>query len=186
MSDSKITTLSRTSITLHWFASSMMLYMLFSGLLMERLEVEWFFDSHTSLGVGIIAILIPRVAWRLIEGWPEPVGDYSFIEKYSGKIVHWLLMLSMVVMPLSGVAMSIAGGHGLHFFTLEVWPEAVVRNNNPGEILVSFPNLRSFSETVHHIIGQYVLPVSLTLHVVGALKHHIIDKDRTLLRMLGR
>ena len=185
MSNPTTATLSRTSITLHWLASSMMLYMLFSGLLMESLEVEWFFDSHTSLGVAIIAILIPRIAWRFIEGWPEPVGDYSRIEKYAGQVVHWLLMLSMIAMPLSGAAMSIAGGHGLHIFALEVWPETI-DPSTPGEMLILSPTLQELSESIHHLVGQYVLPVSLALHVVGAMKHHIIDKDRTLLRMLGR
>lgn len=73
MSNPTTATLSRASTSLHWLAGSMMLYMLFSGLLMESLEVEWFFDSHTSLGVAIIAILIPRIVWRFIEGWPETI-----------------------------------------------------------------------------------------------------------------
>ncbi|MEF1278968.1 cytochrome b [Vibrio fortis] len=177
--------LSRASITLHWLAGSMMIYMLLSGLLMESLEVEWLFDSHTSLGVAIIAVLLPRIAWRIIEGWPEPVEDYSHIEKYLGKVVHGLLMLSMIMMPLSGVVMSVAGGHGLHIFALEVWPETV-DPNTPSEVLILSPTLQKLSETIHHIIGQYLLPITLVLHIAGALKHHIIDKDRTLLRMLGQ
>ena len=185
MSSYNTYSLSRTSITLHWLAGSMMIYMLLSGLLMESLEVECFFDSHTSIGVAIIAVLIPRIAWRIIEGWPEPVGDYSRTEKYLGKAVHWLLMLCMIMMPLSGVVMSVAGGHGLHIFALEVWPETVAPNT-PGEVLILSPTLQELSETVHHIIGQYLLPIALVLHVAGAVKHHIIDKDRTLLKMLGR
>lgn len=57
---------------------------------------------------------------------------------------------------------------------------------NPGENLVIYPLLDDIGDTIHSFIGETLLPAAIILHIVGALKHHLIDKDSTLLRMLGR
>ncbi|WP_275426577.1 cytochrome b/b6 domain-containing protein [Aeromonas salmonicida] len=37
-----------------------------------------------------------------------------------------------------------------------------------------------------HVYLSYIMLALLLVHIVGALKHHLLDKDLTLLRMLGR
>ncbi|NOI57450.1 cytochrome b [Vibrio coralliilyticus] len=177
--------LSSITITLHWVVGVLMLYMVMSGLFMEDIGIQWLFDSHTSFGVAILLVVIPRVIWRYSNGWPEHVGDYTQFEKICGKAVHWALLIATLIMPLSGMMMAIGGGHGLHFFSFDLLA-ATSDPANPGENLVIYPLLDDIGDTIHSFIGETLLPAAIILHIVGALKHHLIDKDRTLLRMLGR
>ena len=107
--------LSKVSLVLHWVVGVLMIYMILSGLTMESLEVRWFFDSHTSLGVLIVVVVIPRIIWRYYNGWPEAMGSYSKLEKIAGKVVHWTLLLCTILMPASGMLLAVAGGHGCIF-----------------------------------------------------------------------
>ncbi|MCG8428633.1 MAG: cytochrome b/b6 domain-containing protein, partial [Chromatiales bacterium] len=56
--------------------------------------------------------------------------------------------------------------------------------NNPTEVLALNGPLAGIAHEAHHYAG-YAIIAGVVLHVVGALKHHIIDKDGTLGRMLG-
>jgi cytochrome b561 len=79
--------------------------------------------------------------------------------------------------------MSSLGGHGVAVFGIEV----VARNPDPADpssALAHNEAMASFFHFVHHWVG-YLLIGALALHVSGALKHHLIDKDGTLRRMLG-
>jgi len=177
--------LSFITIALHWLVGLLMMYMLVSGLVMDDLGIRWLFDSHTSLGVAIVALVIPRLIWRYANGWPESVGDYSKFEKISGKAVHWLLILATVLMPLSGIMMSLGGGHGLSFFDYEIIAavESSIKSEEP---IAAYPMVQSIGSTIHDAVGSMLLPAALLLHIAGALKHHIVDKDKTMTRMLGR
>jgi len=179
-----VTKLSTTTIVLHWVVAFLMIFMTGLGLVMEDLANPWWFDLHTSLGIVVLIPILPRVVWRVIKGWPSAAGDYQPIEHTMSKIVHWVLILSTLAMPLSGMLMAVAGGHGLSFFDWHLVSE-VPDPNNPEEVLILHAGLQAFGEEVHDI-GATVLQVALALHVVGALKHHIMDGDMTLKRMLGK
>ena len=65
--------------------------------------------------------------------------------------------------------------------------EVVARNvdpDNPTKALPINKSLAAFSHSVHHWLGEAMI-VAVILHVIGALKHHLIDRDGTLRRMLG-
>lgn len=174
--------LSTATILLHWVVGVFMIYMLVSGLLMEDLEIDWLFDSHTSIGVLIVLFVVPRLAWRYMNGWPEAVADYSKFEKISGKFVHWVLLIATFLMPLSGSMMAIGGGHGLHIFSLEL-VASVPETASSDALHVAYPWMEQLGGKIHFLVGANLLPIALILHVLGALKHHIIDKDKTLTRM---
>lgn len=177
-------TLSPLTLRLHWIVALFMIGLTALGLYMEEFEAEYLFDIHISLGVLILVFVIPRVVWRLKNGWPAAAGNYTKIEHLSGKIVHWVLIVFTVLMPVSGIVMAIAGGHGLHFFGLTLVPESI-DPNNAEEVIMLSPLLQSVGEEIHNL-GADVLPIAIGLHIVGALKHHWIDKDETLRRMLGQ
>ena len=63
----------------------------------------------------------------------------------------------------------------------------VAGNKNPatGQTEAIHAGLAQLGQAIHEWLG-YLLVVAITLHLAGALKHHLLDKDRTLLRMLGR
>lgn len=178
------TRLSSLTIKLHWIVAIAMIGLTALGIYMEEFEAEHLFDIHISLGVLITLVVIPRVMWRFKNGWPAAAGNYSHFEHISGKIVHWILIIATVLMPLSGIVMAVAGGHGLHVFGLELIAESP-DPANPEEALPLSAAMANLGESIHSL-GADVLPIAIALHIAGALKHHIIDKDQTLNRMLGK
>lgn len=175
--------LSLYTVTLHWVVGIMMIGLLGTGLYMEQNEVFALYPWHKSFGVLIALFVVLRVAWRVRNRWPSPVSDYTRVEKLLSKTVHWLLLIGTVLMPISGFMMSAMGGHGVDFFGLEL----VARNpdpTNPQEVVALNGNLAQIGHTVHFLAG-YALIAGVVLHVIGALKHHVMDQDGTLRRMLG-
>lgn len=175
--------LSLNTIALHWIVGVMMIVLLATGIFMAQTETFVLYPWHKSFGVLIMLFVVLRVAWRMKNGWPTPVRDYASIEKKLSKIVHWLLLIGTVLMPVSGFLMSSMGGHGVHLFGLELF----ARNPdpaNPQEVIALNGALAGMAHRVHGWAG-YALVAGVVLHVTGALKHHVIDRDGTLRRMLG-
>ncbi len=173
--------LSPTTIALHWLVAIMMIGLLATGLYMEQNEIYALYPWHKSFGVLIAFFVILRILWRIKNGWPTPVSDYTAIERLLSKIVHYLLLIGTVLMPISGFMMSAMGGHGVDFFGIEL----VARNPDPADPQQVIPlngALAQIGHVVHGLAG-YTLIAAVALHMIGAFKHHIIDKDRTLLRM---
>lgn len=183
MTDTKFK-LSTKTITLHWIVAIGMIGLLATGIYMEENEVYALYPIHKSVGVLIILPILWRVIWRMTNGWPEAVRDYAKHEHLLSKVVHWALIIATVAMPISGMMMSVGGGHGLDFFGLEL----VMRNadpSNPEEVIALNETAGEIGHTVHGLGGNILL-FALGLHLIGALKHHFVDKDFTLKRMLGK
>jgi len=175
--------LSHTTVVLHWIVGLTVIALLAVGIYMAETDSGFLYPWHKSFGFTIFFVVLIRIAWRVKNGWPVPVGQYLRIERLLARTVQWILLLGTVLMPISGFLMSALGGHGVEVFGFEV----VARNpdpQNPGKILPINGALASFCHSVHELLG-YTLIAALALHVTGALKHHLIDKDGTLRRMLG-
>ncbi len=178
--------LSKTTISLHWIVAIAIIGMLCLGLYMEdfvpgRLEdgsrnpfKGYLVGIHKATGVLVLAAAVLRALWLLSQGWPTPVGVYQRLEVFAAKANHWVLLLATLVMPLSGIVMSQAGGRAVSVYGFFDLPMLVGESKAIGGI----------AHEVHEI-GAWVLIAAIALHIVGALKHHFIDKDSTLTRMLG-
>lgn len=177
------TRLGPNTLALHWIVAVMMIALLATGLYMAQTGSYGLYPWHKSFGVLIVLFVVLRVAWRIRNGWPTPVGDYTAVEKRLSKLVHWLLIVGTVLMPISGVMMSAMGGHGVPFFGVEL----IARNPDPTDPQQVVALNATLAELGHllHGWGGYLLIGAVALHVVGALKHHLIDRDATLRRMLG-
>lgn len=169
---------------MHWLVAILMMGLVAAGLIMSTFELYFMYPIHQSLGMLALLVIVPRVILRLVQGWPAPVRQYEATEQAVSKVIHWVLLLATLVMPISGMINNHAGGWGLNIFGLELTP-AFPNPSNPEEMLVQNETLASLASVVHEYVG-YTLAAAMVLHVAGALKHHLIDKDRTLLRMLGR
>lgn len=176
--------LSSRTVALHWIVGVMMIALLAVGVYMEENEAYALYPWHKSFGVLILLFVLPRIAWRMKNGWPQAVGDYSTVEKLLSKLVHWLLIIGTLLMPISGFMMSALGGHGVDLFGLEL----VARNPDPADPQNVLPLNGSLAQLGHtlHGLGGNVLIGAVLLHLVGAFKHHLVDKDGTLRRMLGK
>lgn len=176
------TSLSKKTIILHWVVALGMIGLLAAGLYMEQFKAYWLYPIHKSFGVIIFAFIAVRVINRILEGWPENISKGAQWEHILAKIIHWALILGTIIMPISGMMMSGLGGHGIHVFGIEL----MARNHDPvsGETVPINGFLAGLGAQAHDIAGKILLG-AIALHLLGALKHHVLDKDATLRRMLG-
>lgn len=132
------------------------------------------FSLHKTLGVVIFFVALARILWALIQPKPGLLNGDNRIESFLAATVHWLLYGSLVLVPLTGwVEHAATPG-----FAPIRWPF--------GQSLPFVPTDQGIADTfagLHKVFGR-VLVISLALHIAGALKHHFVDRDLTLRRML--
>ena len=171
------------SKALHWATALGIFAMIPLGILASDApydtaeQLAWkaqLFSVHKTLGVALFFLALTRIAWALTQPKPAPLHPQRRLETWLGETVHWLLYGSLVIVPLSGW-LHHAATTG---FAPILWPL--------GQGLPFVPDSPSLAETFGalHRIFEKVLLVSILLHVAGALKHHVIDRDATLRRML--
>ncbi len=130
------------------------------------------YAMHKSFGLLVLWLVGLRIIWKHIVARPKPNPDHQLWERMLSKIIHIFLYIAMIGMPLSGWLMSSAGEYPVPFFGLQI-PDLVGKNMD-------------FAKLMHgtHEVLAYLLIIALGLHIVGALKHHFIDKDSTLKNMM--
>ncbi|WP_146345058.1 cytochrome b/b6 domain-containing protein [Phaeobacter marinintestinus] len=132
------------------------------------------FSLHKTVGVTIFFLALARIGWALTQPRPGLLNADKKLEAFAAETVHWLLYSSLVLVPLTGwIHHSAVTG-----FAPIWWPF--------GQSLPFVPKDEAVAElfSALHIIFERVLLVAVLLHIAGALKHHIIDRDATLRRML--
>lgn len=169
--------LSKTTILLHWLIAIAIIGSIAFGMYLEELprspEKGQLIGLHKSIGVTILIFATYRIGLRLIQGLPKPLPNTSTLQRKAAKAAHILLLIGTVALPISGLMMSIGGGHSVALFGLELIPKG--------------DGIDGLGEIGHRIhgLGANLLIAIITLHVVAALKHHFMDKDGTIKRMLG-
>lgn len=176
--------LSFTTRSLHWVIALGFMVLCALGIYMALTETWWLYHWHKSFGIVLFTLILLRVVWRLKQGWPVPVRPYQRHEQQLAKLVHWVLLLGTIAMPVTGMLYSGSSGNGFGIFSWAIMP-ANPDLTNPSNVIPVSPALMEIGETAHELIG-YTLVAALLLHIVGALKHHLWDRDGTLLRMLGK
>jgi len=164
-------------IVLHWLMALLMFAMFALGLYMVELTYvdAWYKAApalHISVGFILILLFIIRLLWRLSNPVPEIYGQP--FEKTMGLLVHRLHYIFMFALMLSGYLMVTADGRGIMVFT---WFEVPALWDIGQASAV-------FLGGTHGILA-WVFMGFVALHTAAALKHHWLDKDRTLLRMFG-
>ena len=172
------------TVMFHWVVGLTIIGLLASGVYMAEAGVHALYPWHKAIGFIVLFFALARVVWRMKNGWPEPLGNNTQFMQGVASVVHWVLILSTLLMPISGLIGSVIGGHGLSVFGLEVFaPNFSV--DDPEKTLPINYELSKAGATIHYYLG-YVLIAAVILHVLGALKHHFVDQDGTLRRMLGK
>ncbi len=170
--------LSKRTVVLHWVIAIAIIGMLVFGLIIEDMpmgqEKFGLLSTHKSIGAIVLVAAIARMVWRLMEGPVNPVSQLSRAQEITAKATQHTLMLGTILMPLSGLAMSIGGGRAVDVFGLELL--------SAGD---KIEWLGSVGHIVHGVFAKIMIALIL-LHLLGALKHQLIDKDGTISRMLGR
>jgi cytochrome b561 len=128
---------------------------------------------HKSFGMTVLMLAVLRLAWRWMNPVPTLAGVTKGWERALAHVSHFLLYALLFAMPLSGWMMSSAASFRVSYFKLFTWPDLV----QPGQEL--FRQLQD----LHHLLFNVLVVVAL-LHIAGALKHAVIDKNDVLKRML--
>lgn len=130
------------------------------------------YNLHKSFGMTVLLLGVMRIVWKNITATPESLSHYKNWEKTLSKTIHIVLYVAIILMPLSGWVMSSAGGFPVRFFGLFDVPNIVPKDEF----------IFDTAHEVHEIIG-FIIAGCVGLHIVGALKHHFVDRDTTLRRM---
>ncbi len=162
---------------LHWLIALMVIGMLGIGLYMTGMRISpqkiQLYMTHKSIGLTVLALMLVRVAYRLKNPAPALPVDMPSWQKAASHVSHALLYLLLLAMPISGWLMNGASGFPMKYFGLVRVPDFVARNQ---ESLALF-------KTIHFYIA-WTLIALIAVHVLAALKHHFIDRDSVLRRML--
>lgn len=165
------------AIILHWFSAIMIIGLLILGIYM--VELNYYHplyhkapDVHRSMGILVAGILLIRFFWRLANPRPAPYG--SSWEKHLGCLAHRLFYVFLFIIIISGYLISTADGKPISVFDWVQIPASIT----------SLEQQEDQAGLVHKIVA-YLLILFTLLHTAASLKHHFIDKDPTLLRMLG-
>jgi cytochrome b561 len=127
---------------------------------------------HTSLGVLLTAVVLGRVAWRLIPGHQRPAIVSGWVE-IASKAVHYLLYALLIAQALLGFTVGWSPGHAIHFFGLPI-PDPIGTLPRP---------LRHEIRDIHDKVGWAIIIVAFG-HALAVLYHHYVVRDRVLGRML--
>lgn len=166
------------SILLHWIMAVLIMGLFALGKYMVNLDYynPWYHLGpwwHKSVGVAVFALLILRLAWRLGNATPEVLHTHKSWEIKASKAVQILFYVLILAPCISGYLISTSKGAGIEVFGLLELPPVIeygdIQADLSGEI---------------HEISTHALLVLFVLHVAAALKHHFMDKDATLIRML--
>ena len=166
------------SICIHWVSVFLIIALFSLGLWSEGLD---YYDAnykvvplwHKSLGVLFFMLVIFRTVWRFVSPVPQLEDSLSILEKKAAtgfQIVFYLLML---IIPLSGYAVATSEGEAISVFG---WFSI--------SSILQFDNSSDIVSDIHSTLA-WLLIVLAGIHALAALKHHIIDKDNTMLKMLG-
>jgi len=166
------------TVSLHWIIAIAIIAMLAFGLYLEDMprgpDKGQLIGLHKSVGILILMFALVRVLWRYLNQLPKPLSTLTNWQQKLAKLTHWVLIIGTVLLPVSGILMSIGGGFGIGVFGFEL----VARSDDKNEMLSQVGH-------VLHGLGGKLLILFVILHIVGAIKHQFIDKDGTLSRMLG-
>lgn len=165
----------------HWLVALLILSAIALGLYGESLPrnaetidtLKTLYSAHKTIGVAAFFTALARILWALVQPRPTPLHPERRLETFGAELVHWALYGAMLVMPASGW-ISHAAQAG---FAPILWPF--------GQTLPFVPQSDAVSHgaEIVHKLSALVLYAALALHVLGALKHVVIDRDATLARM---
>lgn len=166
---------SAPAIGFHWLLALVIALQLGFGVYMADLPFSpariQQFNWHKWAGITILALSALRLVWRLSSP-PPPALAMPAWQARAASSTHALLYFLFFAIPLVGWAYSSASGFSVVLYGVWPLPDWVGKN----------AELASSLKLLHKILA-YSLAALVALHVAGALKHALIDRDGLLRRM---
>lgn len=174
------------NIAFHWLMAVLLSGLIVLGKYMHGLELAdpnkfFLYQLHKSLGLSALLLVVLRLCWRWINPAPAMPDGMPGWQKAGAHLTHAALYGLMLAIPLSGWLMVSASTLGLPtvFFDMFQVPHLPVPAFL-GEGAAAEETVKS----VHDVLGNLLILVVL-LHVAAALKHHFLDRDDVLTRMVS-
>lgn len=167
------------AILLHWVVAVAIVGLFVLGFWMVDLSYydPWYRqgpDIHRSVGIVLFLVMVFRIGWRVVNPAPRPLANHRRWEILAAHAAHFLLYLLIFVAMASGYLISTADGSSIHVFGVFEVPSVT------GQI----KGMEDTAGLVHYW-STWALVALAGIHALGALKHHLIDRDKTLRRMIG-
>jgi cytochrome b561 len=164
----------------HWTTVPLMALAILSGLVIRFIKDDpkmAFYALHESTGLLILGLAVLRLAWRRISKAPVLPDHIPLRMRRAANGVHHALYAALIVQPLLGFFMTNAYGFPLQ------GPTAFLGFIDLPKFMEAQETLAVVLHWCHSLIG-WALPFLIAAHVGGAIYHHVLRKDGTLLRML--
>lgn len=167
----------------HWLVALMVLGALVVGWTLGTLgykgTVDMFgqamtntlYKYHKTFGVLILGFMIVRIALKLMLPKPAYAQDLTRFEHIASNAVHGILYLAVTLMAVTGWLATGASGFPVEFFDWNL-PKILSKDKALGETLYS----------AHYFLGL-IITACVLLHIAGALKHWLVNKDGVMRRM---
>ncbi len=176
---------STVAIVLHWAIAAAIVFQVLIAWRMHDLKTPLGFaltQLHKSVGITVLLLSLARLAWRLMNPPPPEPARLATWERALSKAVHVLLYVIMIGMPITGWIMVSASRIQIPTLLYGVipWPHLPIADL-PAAAKAPW---RSFGHESHEWLayGAYAL---VALHVAGALKHQLLDRDMPILARMA-
>lgn len=163
---------------IHWLFALTVFGLFGLGLYMVELSYydSWYrgsLDLHKSIGMTLLLLFLGRCVWRLLNVQPKPEPAKNW-ELLGAKIAHVMLYVLPLLLMVSGYLISTADGREVMVFELIPVPAVPALIDNQEDV----------AGEIHEFLAWAVILLA-AFHGLAALKHHFVNKDNTLKRMLG-
>ena len=167
------------AIILHWLIAIVTFGLFGLGLWMTGLGYydDWYMKApklHEGIGVLLFIFLLIRMQWGWVNSSPEFLSNHKQWERTGASLAQGLLNGLFLVISISGYLIVTAKGEPLNMFNLFNIPASLSGISNQEDLAGEI-----------HLFGAWGLITLAGIHALASLKHHFIDKDSTLKRILG-
>lgn len=129
-------------------------------------------DIHRSVGICLALLTVARFIWKLNTVHPEVEGKPY--EVVIAKLVHSLFYVLLTIIFISGYLITTADGNSIDVFNWFSVPGF-------GSLI---ENQEDIAGEVHFYLAYAVIGLAI-VHALAAMKHHFVNKDKTLIKMIG-
>jgi cytochrome b561 len=165
------------AISLHWLIAAVILCTFLLGQYMTNLQLSpvklKLYSYHKWIGVTIFLLVLARLAWRLAHRPPPPPASMPAWQHSAAGIAHLALYALTLAIPVSGWLMSSASGFQVVYLGVLPIPDLIAKSKETAAQL----------EQLHEALN-WLMVLVVAMHVAAALKHHLVDRDDVLWRML--
>ena len=165
------------AIALHWLIAVAILGTFLLGQYMTNLQLSpaklKLYSYHKWIGVTIFLLVLFRIAWRLAHRPPLPPASMPAWQHSAASIAHFFLYALTLAIPVSGWLMSSASGFQVVYLGVIPIPDLLAKSKDAAQQL----------KQLHEALN-WLMVLVVAMHVAAALKHHLMDRDDVLRRML--